>query len=104
MMLAFVTEVFVLESAYAVSACISMTSCVPFSATALSGEIIMQSFAELLSQYMLRTGISDSEMARAIGVRRQTIFRWREGLTARVRHRDDILRCAEKLRLTNTER
>ena len=63
----------------------------------------MQTFAKLLSQYMRRTGISDTELARYIGVRRQTVFRWREGLTTRVRHRDDVLRCAEKLRLTDSE-
>jgi len=53
---------------------------------------------------MRRTGVSDAELSRAIGVRRQTIFRWKEGLTARPRHRDDVLRCADKLRLTPQER
>jgi len=53
---------------------------------------------------MRRVGITDAELARAIGVRRQTIFRWKEGLTARPRHRDDVLRCADKLRLTPQER
>ena len=64
----------------------------------------MDSFAQLLSQYTRRAGISDAELARAIGVRRQTIFRWKEGLTSRPRHRDDVLRCAAKLRLTPQER
>lgn len=64
----------------------------------------MQSFEQLLSRYMRRTGTSDAELARAIGVRRQTIFRWKEGLTTRPRHRDDVLRCADKLRLTPQER
>lgn len=53
---------------------------------------------------MTRTGISDAELARSIGVRRQTIFRWKEGLVARPRHREDVLRCAEKLRLAPEER
>ncbi len=53
---------------------------------------------------MTRTGISDSEMARHLGVSRQTIFRWKEGLTARPRVREDVLRCAERLRLTPAER
>lgn len=53
---------------------------------------------------MARTGISDAELARSIGVRRQTIFRWKEGLVARPRHRDDVLRCARRLRLTPAER
>ena len=64
----------------------------------------MDSFAQLLSQHMRRAGISDAELARAIGIRRQTIFRWKEGLTSRPRHRDDVLRCATKLRLTPQER
>ncbi len=64
----------------------------------------MPSFAELLSEYMARTGISDAELARTIGVRRQTIFRWKEGLVSRPRHREDVLRCADRLRLTSEER
>jgi tetratricopeptide (TPR) repeat protein len=63
----------------------------------------MESFGRLLSTYMERTGVSDAALARAIGVRRQTIFRWKEGLTARPRHRDDVLACARKLRLTPEE-
>jgi tetratricopeptide (TPR) repeat protein len=64
----------------------------------------MRSFAELLSEYMARTGISDAELARGIGVRRQTIFRWKEGLVSRPRHQEDVLRCAQRLRLTPEER
>jgi tetratricopeptide (TPR) repeat protein len=64
----------------------------------------MESFGQLLSRYIRRTGISDAELARAVGVRRQTIFRWKEGLTARPRHREDVLRCADKLRLSPQER
>ncbi len=64
----------------------------------------MESFAQLLVRYMRRVGITDAELARAIGVRRQTIFRWKEGLTARPRHREDVLRCADKLRLMPQER
>ncbi|MFZ1596393.1 MAG: hypothetical protein WAW26_11090, partial [Anaerolineae bacterium] len=63
----------------------------------------MTTFAELLTQYMVRTGVSDSEMARAIGVRRQTIFRWKEGLSERPRQRDDVLAGAAKLRLSPEE-
>lgn len=61
-------------------------------------------FGELLAKYMNRAGISDSELARTIGVQRQTIFRWKEGLVARPRVREDVLRCASKLRLTHVER
>ena len=64
----------------------------------------MQSFGELLTHYMKRTGISDSELARSIGVQRQTIFRWKEGATGRPRVREDVLRCAARLRLTPEER
>lgn len=64
----------------------------------------MKSFSELLSDYIRRLGVSDAELARSLGVRRQTIFRWREGLTSRPRHRVDVMRLAEKLRLTDEER
>ncbi len=64
----------------------------------------MRNFGELLTEYMGRTGITDSELARTLGVRRQTIFRWKEGLVARPRLREDVLRCAAKLRLTPAER
>ena len=64
----------------------------------------MKTFAELLTDYMARTGTSDSELARTLGVRRQTIFRWKEGLVERPRHREDVLLCAKKLRLTPEER
>lgn len=64
----------------------------------------MKSFGALLTEYMTRTGISDSEMARHLGVSRQTIFRWKEGMTARPRVREDVLKCADRLRLTAEER
>jgi tetratricopeptide (TPR) repeat protein len=64
----------------------------------------MRTFAELLSEYTARTGISDAELARSTGVRRQTVFRWKEGLVKRPRHREDVLRCAQRLRLSPEER
>ena len=64
----------------------------------------MPSFGELLSQYIARAGISDAELARSTGVQRQTIFRWKEGLTARPRYREDVIRIAAKLRLSPAER
>ena len=63
----------------------------------------MRTFAELLTLYMERTGIGDAELARRIPVSRPTLIRWREGVTARPRHREDVLRCAELLRLTQSE-
>ena len=64
----------------------------------------MRTFGELLTEFMRRTGTSDSELARTLDVRRQTIFRWKEGLVERPRRRDDILLIANKLRLTSEER
>ena len=64
----------------------------------------MQTFAELLNLYMDRTRIRDAELARRIPVSRQTLVRWKEGVTSRPRHREDVIRCAELLRLTDDER
>ena len=61
-------------------------------------------FGELLSHYINRAGISDAEFARRLGVSRQTVFRWREGLTDRPRQRDDAVDIATKLRLSPDER
>ena len=63
----------------------------------------MQTFADLLTAYMDRTGIGDAELARRIPVSRPTLLRWKEGVTARPRYREDIVRCAEILRLTADE-
>lgn len=63
----------------------------------------MKSFSELLAEYIERVGVSDAELARRLGVSRQTIFRWREGRVQRPRHREDVLRLASKLRLTQEE-
>ncbi len=52
---------------------------------------------------MDRTGIGDAELARRIPVSRPTLIRWREGVTTRPRYREDVLRCAELLRLTPSE-
>jgi transcriptional regulator with XRE-family HTH domain len=63
----------------------------------------MESFAELLSKYIKQAGITDTELSRAIGVSRQTIFRWREGLTSRPNSREDVLAISKKLRLSPEE-
>ncbi len=52
---------------------------------------------------MDRTGIGDAELARRMQVSRHTLLRWKEGVTTRPRYRDDVLRCAELLRLTQQE-
>ncbi len=64
----------------------------------------MKNFSELVSEYIDRIGVSDSEIARRLGVSRQTIFRWREGKTGRPRNRKDVLQLASKLRLSPEER
>ena len=64
----------------------------------------MPDFGELLTSHISRSGINDSDLARRIGVSRVTLIRWKEGLTARPRYREDVLRCAELLRLTPEER
>ena len=64
----------------------------------------MPTFAELLTAHIERVGISDADLARRIGISRLTLIRWKEGVTARPRHREDVLRCAEILRLTPVER
>lgn len=64
----------------------------------------MRTFAELLTTFIRQAGITDSELARSIGVSRQTIFRWREGLTERPNKREDVTAIADKLRLNLEER
>ena len=63
----------------------------------------MPAFAELLTEYMIRTGIGDTDLARRVQVNRLTLIRWKEGVTSRPRHREDVVRCAEVLRLTPDE-
>ena len=63
----------------------------------------MANFGELLTEYMERTGIGDAELARRVQVSRPTLLRWKEGVTTRPRYREDVLRCAEILRLTPGE-
>ena len=64
----------------------------------------MPTFAELLAAHIARTGISDADLARRIGISRLTLIRWKDGVTSRPRYREDVLRCAELLRLTPAER
>ena len=64
----------------------------------------MPDFGEILTSHISRSGISDSDLARRVGVSRATLIRWKEGITARPRYREDVLRCAEALRLTPEER
>ena len=52
---------------------------------------------------MERTGVGDTELARRIPVSRPTLIRWKEGVTTRPRYREDVVRCAELLRLAPEE-
>ena len=52
---------------------------------------------------MARAGIGDAELARRIQVSRLTLIRWKEGVTSRPRHRENVVRCGEVLRLTPAE-
>ena len=53
---------------------------------------------------MTRAGIGDAELARRIQISRLTLIRWKEGVTSRPRYREDVVRCADVLRLTSDER
>ena len=64
----------------------------------------MPTFAELLTAHIARTGIGDADLARRVRVSRLTLIRWKEGVTSRPRYREDVVRCAELLRLTPEER
>ena len=64
----------------------------------------MKSFSALLSEFVERVGIPDADLARRMGVSRQTVFRWREGTTRAPRRREDILSLASLLRLSPGER
>jgi DNA-binding XRE family transcriptional regulator len=65
--------------------------------------IMAESFGELLREYMRRTGIADAELARTIGVSRQTVFRWKEGLVTGPRDREHVLEMSRRLRLAPVE-
>lgn len=64
----------------------------------------MRAFSSLLSEFVERAGIPDADLARRMGVSRQTVFRWREGTTRAPRRRGDILSLARLLRLDPAER
>jgi hypothetical protein len=66
--------------------------------------VTSQTFGALLREYAARTGISDAELARHLGVSRQTVFRWKEEHVAAPRDRERVLLCAARLRLTPDER
>ena len=59
----------------------------------------MPTFADLLTSYMARIGVGDAEFARRLGLSRLTLIRWKEGVTLRPRYREDVIRCADLLRL-----
>ena len=78
--------------------------CVTFRLYCVAELYHLPTFGELLTGHIERSGIGDSDLARRIGVSRLTLIRWKEGVTSRPRYREDVLRCAELLRLTPEER
>lgn len=56
-------------------------------------------FAQLLNEYMEILGVKDEEIAKAIGVDRTTIFRWRKGQIKRP-DSEAVSECAKFLHLT----
>ena len=62
------------------------------------------SFSELLSLYMRRIRASASGVATEIGLSREAVNNWRNGLSApNPRSRDKVVACTRYLRLTETE-
>lgn len=78
--------------------------CVTISLNCVPELYHLPTFADLLAAHIARAGISDADLARRIGISRLTLIRWKEGVTSRPRYREDVLRCAELLRLTPEER
>ncbi len=62
------------------------------------------SFSALLSLYMRRIRASASGVATEIGLSREAVNNWRNGLSApNPRSRDKVVACTRYLRLTETE-
>jgi len=61
-------------------------------------------FAELLVTYMQRNRVDHAELAKQIEISRDTLSRWMKGTVTHPRQRSDVLRCAEYLDLSDTER
>ena len=78
-------------------------TCVTFGVHCVPEMQHLATFSELLTAYMTRTGITDADLARRVGVNRLTLVRWKEGVTSRPRYREDVVKCAEVLRLTAEE-
>ena len=66
--------------------------------------MVQDSFSELLSLYMRRIRASASGVATEIGLSREAVNNWRNGLSApNPRSRDKVVACTRYLRLTETE-
>ncbi|WP_298211012.1 hypothetical protein [Acidovorax sp.] len=66
--------------------------------------MVHDSFSELLSLYMRRIRASASGVATEIGLSREAVNNWRNGLSApNPRSRDRVVACTRYLRLTETE-
>lgn len=63
----------------------------------------MNTFAELLDEYMNKAGWADEALADQIGVSKMTVYNWRNGKVQRP-VRDKVLKCAEVLKLMPKQR
>jgi hypothetical protein len=62
----------------------------------------MDTFAELIERHMIQNNITDQELATALGLRRETIFRWRSGYIKSPRDKE-IRKCGVILKLAKPE-
>jgi len=62
----------------------------------------MDTFAELIERHMIENNITDQELATALGLRRETIFRWRSGYIKSPRDKE-IRKCGVILKLAKPE-
>jgi len=63
----------------------------------------MQTFENLITQYMQQHKVGDAELAEKLGIQRQTIFRWRKG-TIKSPNCDLVRQCAVLFELSEKQR
>lgn len=60
-------------------------------------------FAEILSQFVERSGYTTGQLSKLAGIPKATIVNWTEGRVKRPRGHEDLLRLLAALRLSPTE-